>query len=65
MPWKDPEQRRAAQKAYRQTRRGQEAAQRSRDKFYAKRRAKHEDTTLTVDTSALTQALGGWNRGWV
>lgn len=59
MPWKDPQQRRAAQKAYRQTRAGKEAAQRSRDKFYTKRRANHADAPLTVDASALLSAWGG------
>jgi hypothetical protein len=60
MPWKDPEQRRAAQKAYRQTPRGREVAQRSKDRFYAKRRAKHDDTPMVIDPSALASAMGAW-----
>lgn len=60
MPYKDPQKRKAAQKAYRQRRAGKESAQRARDKFYAARRAKHDDQALTVDASALTSALGAW-----
>lgn len=60
MPYKDPSQRRARQALYRQTERGKAAAQRSRDKFYAKRRAKHDDTPLTVDPLPLAQAIGAW-----
>jgi heme-degrading monooxygenase HmoA len=62
MSWKDPEKRRAAQKAYRQTPQGQEAHRRARNKYYAKRRLKHDDTPLRIDPSALASVLGSWHQ---
>jgi hypothetical protein len=60
MPWKDPAQRRAAQAAYRRTPAGKAAAQRSRDRFYAKRRGERDPAPLTINPAPLAQVLSAW-----
>jgi hypothetical protein len=60
MPWKDPEQRRAAQAAYRQTPQGQAAHQRARARWLDKRKGRHPQE-LTINPAPLAQVVNTWS----
>lgn len=60
MPWKDPEQRRAAQAAYRRTPQGQAAHQRARARWLEKR--SRRQGPLTINPAPLAQVLKEWKQ---